>query len=511
MKKTIGILIAIFLFLSALSHPASVFAVYLSNLSDRYVTLVYPVRSRDLWREKDPLQLNHVLKSLTNKKLRSTWLFQYDALTDVTVTDQISKNCSLCEKSVFLEVSEKLATDASVSYILGSGDWARPDKAFLSGYQISDREKLVDRIFAVFKRKFGDFPKSVGGWYVDPYTLNYLHNKYGISSYLSVADQYNTDGQRYWGKYFGFPFYPQKYDILSPANNSENKSGVVEVQWAQRSASGSYGNGVSFSQHSVQANDYHGIGETTSFFEETLKQYLFNDKNSFGQLTVGLEAGQELKVEEPEHLRQLEILAGLQNEGKIVSQTLSEFGNWYQNKFPNFSPVVYLEDQKTLWVSSLCYRVGISKSIPSQIFDLRVYKNQPSPDYLSPDSGYFLLREVPSLVETIRSHSPFNIDYETLNFKPKQFSDKKTKFNFNNGCGQDLGEIDEMKVKEKSTRLKEKIENLFSILKFSKLDGHLLFGIQTGKETFFGYWASKGMGFFSFPFQTFSKFKTIRL
>jgi hypothetical protein len=294
-----------------------------------------------------PLEkIDATLVNLRQKGLPSTWLFQYDALVDNELISKIKNDCRRCEFGLFLEVSENLATNADVSYTIGQGHWYRPDKIFLSGYSLHNRQKLIKEQFEQYKKIFGRYPVSVGAWYVDPFSLKYIVDQYGVTSYVSVADQFDTDGQRYWGKPWGVPFYPQKYSTLVPANSLENKLDIVQIQWAQRHPTDSYGKGPHFSQFSLQANDYINNGKNTDYFKSLIDQYVFNNQNPFGQITVGLEAGQELFSFESEHVKQIDYIKNISDEGKVKVLTMSQFSAWYKQFFPKLSPSMVISDEK---------------------------------------------------------------------------------------------------------------------------------------------------------------------
>lgn len=432
-----------------------------------FVTLIYPVRGRNLWGDKSLTHLDDIFGELNIKKFPSTWLLQYDALKDNELAAKIKKDCPRCEFGLFLEVSEILATDSDVSYTIGEGHWYRPDKIFLSGYSLSEREILLKKYFDVFKEKFGENPKSIGVWYLDPFSLNYVADNYGVSGFVSVADQFDTDGQRYWGKPWGTPFYSQKYDTLAPANNLANKSVVVQLQWAQRHPSEAFGTGPKISQNSLQANDYINNQKDTEYFKTLLDIYLFNPKNPFGQATIGLEVGQELSAFFPEHVNQLSHLSSLE---RVKFLTMSEFSDWYKKTYPFLSPKTQISDGKTTWINRPCERVSE--------LDKRNYSSVIiSKDLLAKDQNTFLDRQVGSK---------------------------------NQKCGSMSGQ-ENLELKIQAQLLKEKIKQPLSIFKWSNISGARIFGVQIGKEEIFGYWAGKGIGNYHFPFQTLAKFKSLNL
>jgi len=240
---------------------------------NRYLTLINPVRDRSLW--KDP-SLNPLIQQYNDIKKYSfpaTWLLQYDTFSDIDLTHEVLSFDSSQEKGIFLEVSRKLAFDAGVPYPIYLR-WSDPGAVFLSAYSQSDRRKLIDQAFEGYKKIFGIYPKSVGAWWIDSYSLDYMVSKYKINSALIVADQKVTDSYGVWGQWWGFPYKPSKANILVPASNAGDSENAVIVQWAQRDPVLAYGGVGLFSRYSLQANDYTVVGKDINYFKNLASQYL---------------------------------------------------------------------------------------------------------------------------------------------------------------------------------------------------------------------------------------------
>ena len=204
--------------------PQSVFAVS-TNCNNRFVTLVNPVRGRDLWKDKSLNPIQDQYTTISVYKFPATWLLQYDVLKDAKVLEEIKKFDDSSELGVLLEVSQSSAEAARVIYP-HAVPWFNPNAVFLSGYSQSDRRMLIDKLFTDFRESFGYYPKSVGAWWIDSYSLNYLKEKYGIKAAMIVADQKTTDSYGIWGQWWGVPYYPSKVNILTPATSLENKLNV---------------------------------------------------------------------------------------------------------------------------------------------------------------------------------------------------------------------------------------------------------------------------------------------
>ncbi|MDP3758598.1 MAG: hypothetical protein Q8Q86_02670, partial [Candidatus Daviesbacteria bacterium] len=193
---------------------------------NRFVTLVNPVRGRNLWIDKTINPLKDQYNLAKEYKVPVTWLLQYDALVDEEILKETKKFDPSHEIGVFLEVSPDYAQKARVIYP-HAVPWFSPRAVFLSGYSQSQRRSLIDKLFSEFKIKYGFYPKSVGAWWIDAGSLVYMKEKYGIVANMDVADQYSTDNYQVWGQYFSTPYYPDRDRVINPAQSEANKIPVV--------------------------------------------------------------------------------------------------------------------------------------------------------------------------------------------------------------------------------------------------------------------------------------------
>ncbi len=324
------ILFLIGLFIITLFFVGKVFAEE-TVCDNRYVTLVNPVRGRNLWIDKELTPIRKQYELIKKYNFPATWLLQFDVLQDNKLLAEISKFDNKQEKGVFLEISQNYAEQARVIYPHGVS-WFNPKAVFLSGYSQSERRRLIDKLFSEFKSKFGFFPKSVGAWWVDSYSLDYMKEKYDIKAVMIVADQKTTDNYGVWGQWWGGPFYPSKENILTPASGVSNKQDTVVIQWAQRDPTLAYGTGPEVSNYSLQANDYIRQGKDIKYFNDLINIYL-DCKNPVGQITVGLETGIESVGYINEFENQLKSLATIVNLNKL---SMSQFADRFSKVFPLF-------------------------------------------------------------------------------------------------------------------------------------------------------------------------------
>lgn len=294
-----------------------------SLASEKLATIVNPVRSRELWKDKTLKPIEDQYKIINELDLKATWLVQNDAVRDKELTATIKQFDQKHEVGIFLEVSQELAKRARVYYPINR-PWYSPEAVLLSGYSRDDRVKLIDRIMKDFKDTFDYWPKSVGAWWIDSYSFEYLEKRYGIKTAMIVADQRTTDNYGVWGQWWGYPYYPAKENILAPGNSK-----VLIIQWALRDPEMAYlGEGPKTSNYSLQANDYISQGLDIKYFEKLASIY-FDKRNILGQITVGLETGMESEGFMDEYKKQVEWIKN----NHITGVTMTEMENKYRQVY----------------------------------------------------------------------------------------------------------------------------------------------------------------------------------
>ncbi len=374
--KTVFTLWIIFLFLGLL-NASNVFAS-----ANSFVSIVNPVRGADFWdlkNQRPETAVEGQIQILKQLDLKTTWLLRFDALNYKQIIEDLGKLPD--EKGLFLEVTPSWANTATVQYQRGQS-WHDAKSAFLTGYAPADREKLIDSAFDKFKQIFGYYPKSVGAWWIDAYSLDYMQKKYGITASMIVSDQYTTDNYQIWGQYFSTPYYPSKNNALHPAQTTENKLPVVMLQWAPRDPVNSYGNGVFESTFSVQPNDYIDYHKLDiKYFSKLLDIYSNQKFNSFSQLVVGLENSYQWDKYSGEYQNQIKVLSDKRSNQNLSILSMSDFASWYKQNFPDLSPaqVIVAPDplgsfKKVVWFMNPYYRVGWFYNNDGSVFrDIRQY------------------------------------------------------------------------------------------------------------------------------------------
>ncbi len=506
-----------------------------------YVTLVNPVRSKVFWQNSKIVssQIGYIV----DKKVPVTWLIQYSILLDPESKELFYRLSPNHEIGILLEIDENLASDSLVPYKIGVGDWARADKVLLSGYFPSERKRMIDTVFSKFKSIFGYYPSSVGAWYIDTLSLDYMVDKYQIKAVLNVSDQYQTDTYGIWGTPWGTPYYPSRLNSLLPATSFADKLNAVKIQWAQRDPVRGYGLTVSDSTYSVQANDYishHNL--STLYFKKLIDEYLFSD-NILTQITVGLEVGQEMVDFFEEYKKQVDYLRQLENDGKLQFVTMSDFASKYNDVYPQLSGNMLIEgfdiDNSTdqaFWYSTLFYRIGlIKRGEQLSIRDLRIYKSVLSDDIFRADSNTILRRDIFSAIDdakrqdekiilgkvkridTEKSEDKMNLkilsedgNYSLLLLPDRILIDQKVLF----GSLDNSKNIAEQIRKKVSLWLidlyKKRPHKWKAGFRYTYVNGSYYFGIMTAPGELIGLKStSPFVGRFNFPFQVLTHFKTL--
>ncbi len=381
-----------------------IFTTILPNqvLANQFITIVNPIRI-STYSIDPPASLKAQYLEVQKRNLAATWLLSYDVISDpgtIAIAKTFDKTQEL---GLFLEISPKFASESAVLYNK-TDSWHRANSVFLSGYTQEDRIRLIDEIFRKFKESFGYYPVSVGAWWIDSYSLQYMQQKYAVTANLNCADQFSTDGYQIWGQFWSTPFYPSNLHAGMPAPTLDSKLDLITIQWAARDPLNGYGReGASL----FSTQDYH----ETPFFQKLINLYAKSNNNKFGQLTMGLEGDFSPESYGGFFASQLDVVKAEKEHGSIKVVTMKDFSNWYRSNFKDLSPVQIIQTDdflgkkiKTIWYNSPKFRVNILYNTDTKetiIRDLRVYHdNFQEPYYISPNRDLNLSINLPSQIDS---------------------------------------------------------------------------------------------------------------
>lgn len=309
------------------------------------------------------------LNLINRYNLPATFLLQYDALIkpeyQQLLKSQLNKQSEI---GGWLEITQPQVEDAGLEW-RGEHSWvSHANIAFSTGYTKDEREKLVDVYMEKFKEIFGEYPKSMGSWYIDAHTLNYMYEKYGIIASCNCKDQIGTDGYTLWGGYWNQAYYPSKLNGYMPAQSQEQQIPVPVFRMLGSDPIYQYDDGL--------GNDRQGVISLEPVYTQAGKNkawvhYFFNsivDQTclAFNYAQAGQENSFTWDAMKDGLEMQIPIIDSLQRTQKIQVLTLAETGKWFKDKFSTTpaTAVTVLNDirnenNKTVWFNSRYYRANL--------------------------------------------------------------------------------------------------------------------------------------------------------
>lgn len=309
------------------------------------------------------------LKLINRYNLPATFLLQYDALIKPEYQQLLKSQLNqLSEIGGWFEITQPQVEDAGLEW-RGEHSWvSHANIAFSTGYTKDEREKLVDVYMEKFKEIFGEYPKSMGSWYIDAHTLNYMYEKYGIIASCNCKDQIGTDGYTLWGGYWNQAYYPSKLNGYMPAQSQEQQISVPVFRMLGSDPIYQYDDGL--------GNDRQGVISLEPVYTQAGKNrawvhYFFNaivDQPclAFNYAQAGQENSFTWDAMKDGLEMQIPIIDSLQRTQKIQVLTLAETGKWFKEKFSTTpaTAVTVLNDirnenNKTVWFNSRYYRANL--------------------------------------------------------------------------------------------------------------------------------------------------------
>ena len=302
-------------------------------------------------------------------KLRGTFLLQYDALIDSRYQKLLkSLDPNEFEIGAWWEIPQPMVEKAGMKW-RGRYPWDwRANIGFTTGYSPKEREKLADVYMKEFKNIFGYYPKSVGSWFIDAYTLNYLYEKYKIVSSCNCKDQYGTDGYTLWGGYWNQAYYPSKINSYMPAQNEINQIPVPIFRMLGSDPIRQYDKGLGTKTQGVITLEpvYKEGGGDSAWVNWYFKEFVEGACMEYAYTQAGQENSFTWDAMSKGFEIQIPLIARLRDEKKLKVETLEESGRWFKSKFkitPATSVTVNEDlkgsDRKTVWFDSRFYRINL--------------------------------------------------------------------------------------------------------------------------------------------------------
>lgn len=302
--------------------------------------------------------------------LVGTYLLQYDALIDPKY-QQLMKEEKVrgCEIGGWWEITEPHVLAAGIKW-RGRYPWDwHSDKGFSVGYTPEQRLRLVDVYMQKFKEVFGEYPASVGSWFIDARTLDYMHTKYGLQASCNCRDQVGTDGYTLWGGYWSGAYYPAKENEYMPAQSKANQIDVPVFRMLGSDPVYQYDFGVGgASQHVATLEPvYPACGGNEEWIRWFLKEQSEEPCIGYTYLQAGQENSFAWKKIKTGFLLQMPLIKQMADAGKLKVQTLQESGQWFRRTYAVTPPTISVgkstpcdPTRSAVWYNSRYYRCSLA-------------------------------------------------------------------------------------------------------------------------------------------------------
>lgn len=304
------------------------------------------------------------IQLIKRAKLPATFALQYDALMDTNYQKLLKEQLpSNCEIGAWWEIPEELAAKAGLKW-RGEHEWdPRANVGFSPGYTPEERCKLVDVYMADFKKSFGYYPRSVGSWYIDEVTLDYMSQKYHIVASCNCKDQIGTDFYTLWGGYWNQAYYPSRLNAYMPA---QTLVGQIDIPIFRMLGSDPiYQHGITPGMFTMEPV-YGDAGGSTNWVASFMDNLIEQPSLAFAYTQIGQENSFGWDAMDKGLTQQIELIAALRQAGKVQVETLAQSGQWFRKHYLLTPPtaVVALDDwkhehRKTVWYDSRFYRLNI--------------------------------------------------------------------------------------------------------------------------------------------------------
>lgn len=349
-------------------------AVEPSAVSPKIVNIINFVRQCEprIERITEEVLYQTVVKQIEMMKanhLRGTFLLQFDALINPRYQKLFKEQpAGMFEIGAWWEIPQPLVEKSGYKW-RGKTPWDwHANVGFSTGYTPEEREKLVDTYMAEFKGIFGHYPESVGSWFIDAHSLQYMAERYGIVASCNCKDQIGTDGYTLWGGYWNQGYYPSKRNAYMPAQNAANQIPVPIFRMLGSDPIHQYDSGLGGDRQRVVSLEpvYQAGGGDERWCNWYFDALVKGAAMGYGYVQVGQENSFTWDRMAKGFGIQLPQIARLQSAGKLTVQTLGESGKWFKNKYPVTPPtsVTVLndlseKDLKTVWFNSRFYRANL--------------------------------------------------------------------------------------------------------------------------------------------------------
>lgn len=310
------------------------------------------------------------IRLMRENRLGGTFLVQYDALIDPRY-QQLLKSLpdSNFEIGAWWEITQPHVERAGLHW-RGRYPWdSDANVDFSTGYSFTEREKLVDVYMKDFKKIYGRYPASVGSWFIDSYTLDYMYRKYGIVATCNCKDQIGTDGYTLWGGYWNQAYYPSVKNAYMPAQTAAGQLPVPVFRMLGSDPIRQYESGLGSNGQGVITLEpvYPFGGGDSAWVHWYFDQFVHGACMAYAYV----QAGQENSFTWPAMRKglnlQFPLIARLRDSGLVQVRTLGQTGRWFKEHYQLTPPTAVTvnqdiagSDKKAIWFDSRFFRLSIA-------------------------------------------------------------------------------------------------------------------------------------------------------
>ncbi len=304
------------------------------------------------------------IELIKHSGLPATWALQYDALINPRYQKLVKEELGTNDEiAAWWEIPRPLVEKAGLKW-RGRFDWDwAANVGFSPGYTPEERRKLVDVYMADFKAIFGYYPRTVGSWYIDEVTLEYMAKRYGIVASCNCKDQVGTDGYTLWGGYWNQAYYPSRLNAYMPA---QTRAGQIDVPIFRMLGSDPiYQYGTTPGMFTLEPV-YPRAGGSANWLGWFMGNLIHQPALAFGYTQAGQENSFGWEAMKTGLTRQVALLVKEAKAGEIQVETLAQAGQWFHDHYSLTPPtsVVFLDDwkdqdRKTVWYDSRFYRLNV--------------------------------------------------------------------------------------------------------------------------------------------------------
>ena len=338
---------------------------------DNYLNKVMFIRKNKRENAQAQIEFNN------KKNFAATYLTIYDVFADSDYVDYLKKATKpIDEIGAWLEVTKELVEKVGIVWRgkFGLGWVHTTNVGMLPGYTNEEKEKLIDEMMNAFKSSFGYYPKTIGAWVIDVYSLNYIADKYGVDATILCREQWGMDAISPWGGPYYGAYYPCKNNIMCPAQTEEEQINVPVFKM--------YVNDPIYCYYEHKDKEFNGVpgGPVTQepAFDNSfghnpkwlkwIWECLFGDKSiGFSYFQLGQENGFDWDIVEKGLSIQYDLLEnGITDKYKLEYITVGEMGRRFKEKYKKTPErlVAALEDwqeigNQSLWFYNSDYRINL--------------------------------------------------------------------------------------------------------------------------------------------------------